>query len=721
MRRRSVGVDEKVVPNEPGGAAQFARYPAAVEPAPTDHRSRPDLSCRRTRTAQGALVALGPAVLVWSGLAVPSTTTQHLTFTAQLVGALWLLAAGTTLPWAGRLPRVAATLGSLCWTAGFLLDHLTQPGVGFAVLLGLTWILVTLWPAEVLRRRDVGVVVPVGFPEVQAAATVAVLASVSTWFSTATAAAALVPLAMTVLLTASLAWRSGVIRAVDGRRRFLLVATLALSVGTPLVVAVGAAVLPSPDAWAGVLPLSVVGPAVVLVAVRRWLLVAHTGNAELSLLDLVLLHPPRVLVLSFGAISLLGAFALALPAASPGPGGIGALPALFTAVSATCVTGLVVLDTAVDFSLFGQVVVLALIQVGGLGIMVFSAAVVVVLGRRMSVRHEAVAVDLVGASGRAGLSLAVKRIITVSLLTELVSAALLLPAFVADGDDVFTAAWRALFTAVSAFCNAGFALQSDSLIPYATNPYILGVIAATFILGGLGPAVVASLNLRGRRLGLQAHLVVTTSVLLTVIPGLLLLFFEWEATLAGLPLVDKVTNAFFQAATLRTAGFNSVDLAHITPAAWTVMLAVMFVGGSPGSTAGGVKTTTLAIIALAVAAVVRGRDRVEAAGRTIPAASVLRATAVMTVGVVSCAVAAIALQLTQTMDAPVLLFEVVSALATVGLSMGGTSQLDEVGQVIVIVAMFAGRIGPLTFFVFLASRARSSVGVRLPEEQVAVG
>lgn len=465
--------------------------------------------------------------------------------------------------------------------------------------------------------------------------------------------------------------------------------------------------------------------AVMAIALRenlvRWL--SPTSNPdEPGLLTVVLLHPSRILVLSFFGICVFGTLALALPGASSSGHAITWIDAVFTAVSATCVTGLITLDTPTAFSTFGQVIVLLLIQVGGLGIMVFSAAAVLLLGGRLSLSHERVAVEVVGAKGRAGLLGAVRSILAVTFITEGLSALLLSVAFWMRGDAPGEAIWRGVFTAISAFCNAGFALQSDSLVPYANAPVILGIIALTIIIGGLGPAVIVAMSWRStRRKSLHARIVIWTTAILIALPAIWIGLIEWNATLGGMSVVDKLSNALFQSITLRTAGFNSIDLAAVHPATWTIMILVMFVGGSPGSTAGGAKTTTIAVLVLAIFAVVRGREQVEVFGRTLPKETILRATAVASLGVFASAVALIAVQLTQSLPLDVALFETVSALATVGLSTGGTGALDGVGKIIIILCMFAGRVGPLTMFVLLATSTGKHINHRYPEEQVPIG
>ncbi|MCB9741785.1 MAG: hypothetical protein H6740_04170 [Alphaproteobacteria bacterium] len=483
----------------------------------------------------------------------------------------------------------------------------------------------------------------------------------------------------------------------------LLVAGLALAVPEQLPLPRGLLLL----------PLLLLGAAELLELGRSY------GRHHQDLLDTLLGSPARLLVLSFAGLVLLGTGLLLLPFASRAPGSIAGVDALFTAVSAICVTGLIVLDTPVDFTGFGQAVLLVLFQLGGLGIMTFATAAAVLLGRRLGVRQESLAASLIGDPGaRADLEAALRVVLKVTLLTEGLGAALLTPLFMASGDGPLEAAWRALFTSVSAFCNAGFALQSDSLMPYQSRPGVLWVVSAVIIVGGLGPAVVAAVLAR-RRSTLHTRLVLVSTAALLLVPTLGFLVLEWRHTLAGMGLVDRLTNAWFQSVTLRTAGFNSLDFGAIQPATWTLCILTMFVGGSPGSTAGGAKTTTMAVLLLAVTAAIRGQPEAEAFGRRIPHRTVHEAAAITTVFVLSCIAALAALQVTQQIPLDRALFEVVSALATVGVSMGATAELDAVGKFILIACMFAGRVGPLTLFVSLIGRSR--VARRYPLEAVQIG
>lgn len=419
-------------------------------------------------------------------------------------------------------------------------------------------------------------------------------------------------------------------------------------------------------------------------------------------------EPAVVVAASFAGAGVIGGVLLALPAASAGPAPLPFLDALFTAFSAVCVTGLIVVDTPVALSGFGESVVLVLIQLGGLGIMTFSTGAILLLGRKLSLRYETTAAELVDAADRGGLAERIRLIIGVTVLCELLGALALTAAFAAGGEPLGPALWRGVFTAVSAFCNAGFALQTDSLVPYAADPTVLLVTAALIVLGGLGPLVIATLAGARRGVGRVAmRLIVRVTLALLAVGWLGWLAFEWDRTLADLGAFDRVVNAFFQSVTLRTAGFNSVDLAAVHPATYSMMLALMFVGGCPGSTAGGIKVTTLAVLALLVRAAFRDHEHVEAFGFEVAPAAIRKATAVSFLGVVVVAGLLLALLATQAMSLDVALFEAVSAFGTVGLSIGGTAQLDAVGEVIVIGAMYAGRVGPLTLLLVLARRART--------------
>lgn len=434
-------------------------------------------------------------------------------------------------------------------------------------------------------------------------------------------------------------------------------------------------------------------------------------------------HPPRLLVLSFLALCSLGTLLLALPGAEASGRGLPLVDALFTAVSASCVTGLSVIDVSQTLSWWGQGILLVLMQAGGLGIMTFAAAAFALLGRRFGVREERSAVGLLGASDRSDLQGALRRVLIVTASAELLGAVALTLLFHHHGDPWPMAAWRGLFTAVSAFCNAGFTLQTHSLVPYQTSLPLLLVVGTLITLGGLGPAVIYAVaqRRRGRRLGLHARLVLVTSLLLSGGATVGFAAFEWNGDLAHLTPEFRMINAAFQAISFRTAGFHSVDLPSMHHATWVMVLIIMFIGGSPGSAAGGVKTTTVSVLILEVLATIRGRRQVEAFGRRLPTDVLRKALAVVIMGLFSFLLLLLAIQLTQRMALDVAIFEAMSAIATVGASMGGTDELDTLGKLIICGAMFVGRVGPLTLLLLLQDDDEPQGPSSLPQEAVPVG
>lgn len=499
-------------------------------------------------------------------------------------------------------------------------------------------------------------------------------------------------------------WQS----ARHARSPSLLLATL----GATLAVATADA-LPVPPVLPELVLLSIAGAGVALRAQRGEL----QGLDQLA--DYILGSSARVLVVVFAVLCTGGTLLLLLPPATTTAGAIPVVDAAFTAVSAICVTGLIVLDTPVDFTLFGQSILLVLIQVGGLGIMAFASLAVLTMGARLGVREERLTADLIGGDdSRRNFETALDVVLRVTFFTEGAGALALTTLFWLDGDGLGSALWRGVFTSVSAFCNAGFALQSDSLVPYADDPAVLTVVSALILVGGTGPVVVAAI-VSGGRPTLHRKLVVWTTALLVVVPAVLFLAFEWGGVLAGMSGVDKVANAVFQSVTLRTAGFNSIDFGALRPETWTLAIVCMFVGASPGSTGGGIKTTTAAVLWLSVLSTIRGQRHTRAFGRRIADHTVREASAIAAIGSVSVIGALVALQLTQTLPVDQALFEVVSALGTAGISMGATGVLDDVGKVIIIGCMFAGRVGPLTFFIFLVGRGRTETQV--PEAPLQVG
>ncbi len=441
-------------------------------------------------------------------------------------------------------------------------------------------------------------------------------------------------------------------------------------------------------------------------------------ETQKSFWEIFLSHPARVLVVTFLGLCTMGTFLLLLPMAAENRA-IGLVDAAFTAVSAVCVTGLIVLDTPNAFTGYGQFFILFLIQLGGLGIMGITTVGLHTMGRRLSLTHERVLASMADTNHK-DLVHSLITILKFTFAAESMGAILLAFMFYTAGDSAAQAAWRGIFTAVSAFCNAGFALQSDSLISYHAKPLVLHIVAVLIIFGGMAPAtsLVIPRWLSGKKVPIPARIALTVSIVLLVLGTVFIMSFEWDGLLAGLSFSDKIQNAWFQSVTLRTAGFNSLDISAITNPTFLLMLAFMFIGGSPGGTAGGVKTTTIGILAMTFYTNITNRKEVILQNRRISAVTVFRAVTIVTAGLLLWFGVVLMLEATQP-QIPVrgLIFEATSALGTVGLSTGATTLLDEVGKIIIIIAMFCGRIGPVTLFMLLSSGVTPSAS-RCPDAKI---
>lgn len=409
-------------------------------------------------------------------------------------------------------------------------------------------------------------------------------------------------------------------------------------------------------------------------------------------------HPARVLISTFFGLCLTGSLLLQLPWAATGAP-LSMINAAFTSVSAVCVTGLTVVDTQVDFTLFGQGCVLLLIQLGGFGIMTITTVALHVMGKRLSLRQERLMTTLTETSHQELLRSLVT-IVRFTLVVEGIGALVLAMGFRLAGTAWNTALWKGVFTSISAFCNAGFALDSANLLPFQHHPLILHTVGLLIILGGLAPSTCLLVPrwIRGQKIGLAPRIALAATSVLLLVGTCSFLVFEWDHVLKGLDFSDKVHNAWFQSVTLRTAGFNSVDLGDVLSPTLLVMLLLMFIGGSPGGTAGGLKTTTIGVLALTFWASITGRESVIVQNRRIPQALINRTITVFIAGGIVWLTVILALTLTQSLPARQIIFEATSALGTVGLSLGATPQLDVIGKIIIMLTMFIGRVGPITLF-----------------------
>jgi trk system potassium uptake protein TrkH len=409
---------------------------------------------------------------------------------------------------------------------------------------------------------------------------------------------------------------------------------------------------------------------------------------------------------------------LLLPVAAKN-GAISTIDAVFTSVSAVCVTGLIVLDTPHDFSFYGQFFILLLIQLGGLGIMTITTMALHAMGRRISLRQERLLITMTDTSHKELLG-SLRTILYFTFTAEFVGAFILTVLFYSGGESFQSALWRGVFTSISAFCNAGFALQSDSLIPYQTNPLLLHTVGLLIILGGIAPAISLIIPkwLLRRPVPLAAEISLNMTAVLLVAGTIFMLIFEWNGFLSGLSLPDKIHNAWFQSLTLRTAGFNSVDISTLAAPSFLIMICFMFIGGSPGGTAGGVKTTTVAVLVMTFWANITGRQEVVFRRRRLPAAVISRAVTIISSGFIVWFLVVLMLEVTQQGVARDIIFEVTSALGTVGLSTGATAGLDEIGKIIIIFTMFIGRIGPMTLFMFLSDWRPEEGNCQYPEAKI---
>lgn len=437
--------------------------------------------------------------------------------------------------------------------------------------------------------------------------------------------------------------------------------------------------------------------------------------------------PALAVVLGFAGLIAVGTVLLALPIASTAGTWTSPITALFTATSAVCVTGLVVVDTWTHWSPFGQIVIYGLIQLGGFGIATSSALLLVIaIGRRTSIRDRLLVAESTGASNLGSVLPLLRRMAIFTIVAQALGSVILFADQMARGEDSVRSAWWSLFHSASAFNNAGFDLSGGfrSFTAYAEDPLVLGTIGALIVVGGLGFAIVADVSVRRhwRRLALETKLVLGGTLVLLVGGALFVAAAEWSnpATLGALPPESRLLNAAFLSVSARTAGFNSVETGLLTPQTLFTVIALMFVGGASGSTAGGIKVNTVGVLLVAITSVGRGAPSAAAFGRRIPHAVVYRALAVALLAGVIVFVGVLALEVTA--DAPFIefLFEAVSAFGTVGLSTGITPGLPDPALIVLSVVMFAGRLGPLTLVVALASRARP-VAARPAVESLRIG
>ena len=432
---------------------------------------------------------------------------------------------------------------------------------------------------------------------------------------------------------------------------------------------------------------------------------------------------------SFLLVIAVGTLLLTLPISSR-TGRLGVIDAMFTATSATCVTGLVVRDTWTQFSLFGQVIILMLIQVGGLGLVTLTSFFALAARRRMGFRDLRLLGESVSADGLSKATEVLKIVIKLAAAFEAVGIVLLLFAFVpqfgAEG------VWVSVFTAISAFCNAGFDLFGrfgaySSLVPYVNNYYVQAVIMFMIMAGGLGFMVWVELAeyRKKRRLSLHAKVVLQFSVIFWVGGAVLLALLEWSnpRTMGGLSVPGKIMAALFQSVSTRTAGMNTIDLAACSPISKLLMSVLQFIGAAPGSTGGGVKVTTFAVLILTIRSVAQGRDDCVIGGHHIESKTVYRALTIIVIGAVAAFGSAVVVyyNTAETVSVIDCIFESCSAFGTVGLSVGVTGQLNTGAKLLYMACMFMGRVGPVSLAISLTAKPDDNKRKVLPVGHINVG
>jgi trk system potassium uptake protein len=434
----------------------------------------------------------------------------------------------------------------------------------------------------------------------------------------------------------------------------------------------------------------------------------------------------RIILLGFAVPILLGTVLLALPISSSSGLSIGWLAALFTSTSAVCVTGLVVLDTGTDFSHFGQMIILLLIQIGGLGFMTFSVLIAVIMGKKIGLKERL----LIQQSSNSVTTQGVVRLsLSIFLITFIVetAGAILLALRWANELGTARSIYYGIFHSVSAFNNAGFGLWPDSLSRYVGDPLVNIVISLLFIVGGIGFTVILDLyrKRRWRDLSLHTKIVLITSGLLCM-AGFLVIFaielFNTE-TFSSLSWSERFWAAYFQGVVTRTAGFNSIDIGAMLPASQFFMIFLMFVGASSGSTGGGIKTTTFAVLMLSIVSTIKGKTDVQLLKKRISQDIIFRALAVLTISLGVVLTATFLLSITEyahPKDFLALLFEVTSAFGTVGMSIDLPQELSPLGKCIIIITMYIGRLGPLTLALALAQK-NVKQKYRYPEDKLLIG
>lgn len=445
---------------------------------------------------------------------------------------------------------------------------------------------------------------------------------------------------------------------------------------------------------------------------------------QFSLKRKIKLKGVQILALGFLIAIFIGGIILSLPISSASGEATNFLDAIFTSTSAVCVTGLVTLDTSTYWSTFGQMVIMILIEVGGLGFMIFGVLISLVLGKKITLRERLIMQEAMNTHSIQGLVKMVKYILVFTVSVQVFGAVLLSTQFIPEY-GIYKGLFYSLFHSISSFCNAGFDLFGTSLVNYSSNTTVILVISTLIIIGGLGFTVLLEIyEFRSiKKFSIHSKLVLISTLILILMGTVLMFVFERNnvETIANMNMKDKMLNSFFASVSPRTAGFNSVSTTGMTSVSKFLTIILMFIGGSPGSTAGGLKTVTFAILVLTVISVIRGREDSEIFGRRFSKDVVYKAFTILFIAVSLVIIFTMILLFTEVsasfMD---ILYEVTSAFGTAGLTLGFTPKLSSIGKVLIILMMYFGRVGPLTVMLALA-RKHKKPGYKYPEGKILIG
>jgi trk system potassium uptake protein TrkH len=436
-------------------------------------------------------------------------------------------------------------------------------------------------------------------------------------------------------------------------------------------------------------------------------------------------NPPVSLMLSFAAVIMIGTVLLMLPASSVRGQVTHFIDALFTATSATCVTGLVVYDTGTYFTMFGQIIILILIQIGGLGIMTISTAFALILGQRLTLKLENVMQNVVGETNVISVLMLLRSIVVVTFVIEFMGAVLLFFTF-SKTLPASDAVYYSIFHSISAFCNAGFALWGDSMVRYVDSPLVNLTVTFLIIFGGLGFTVLIDLyrylfsTAKIKKLTLHSKIVLASTAGLILIGFITVYATEFNGVMQGFSFSRRILGSWFHSVTLRTAGFNTIDTTNFSSATILIAIVLMFIGASPGSTGGGVKTTTFTVLLLSVVSMLRGKRELTIFNRKIALSNAREATSLVTLAILMVFGIVFLLMIIEPFAFEKILFESISAFGTVGLSMGITGDLTYPGRLLITLLMYIGRIGPLTI-IYALSMKKKEPNINFAEEKIAIG